>query len=209
MTPRAVLEGGIAELALTLPEGAQMRLENYAALLEKWNRTYNLTAIRDPLKIMTHHLLDSLAVIPHLPAGTVADVGSGAGLPGIPLAIAEPARCVAVNDANAKKTAFLKQAKIELALDNLAVHEGRVEQWRPAPGFDGVITRGFAELADFVASCRHLLVRGGMLLAMKGAYPREEIERLPADVDADDIVALRVPQLDAARHLVRMRLRAT
>jgi 16S rRNA (guanine527-N7)-methyltransferase len=208
MTPHAVLDQGLAELGLPLPEGGHQRLKNYAALLEKWNRTYNLTAIRDPLKIMTHHLLDSLCVVPHLPAGTLADIGSGGGLPGIPIAIVEPARQVAVNDANAKKAAFLKQAKIELALDNLAVHEGRVEHWRPAPGFDGVITRGFAELADFVASCRHLLAHGGLLLAMKGAYPREELARLPADVDAGDVVALRVPQLDAERHLVRMRLRA-
>ncbi|MSQ53999.1 MAG: 16S rRNA (guanine(527)-N(7))-methyltransferase RsmG [Betaproteobacteria bacterium] len=208
MTPRALLERGLAELALPLPADAQARLEDYAALLEKWNRTYNLTAIRDPLKIMTHHLLDSLCVVRYLPPGALADVGSGGGLPGIPIAIAEPARRVAINDANAKKAAFLKQAKIELALDNLTVHEGRVEQWQPAQGFDAVITRGFAELADFVASCRHLRARGGLLLAMKGAYPRDEIARLPGDVDADDIVALRVPQLDAERHLVRMRLRA-
>jgi 16S rRNA (guanine527-N7)-methyltransferase len=208
MTPHAALDQGLAELGLCLPEGARTRLMNYAALLEKWNRTYNLTAVRDPLKIVTHHLLDSLCVVPHLPAGTLADVGSGGGLPGVPIAIAEPARQVEVNDANAKKAAFLKQAKIELALDNLAVHEGRVEHWRPAPGFDGVITRGFAELADFVASCRHLLARGGLLLAMKGVYPREELARLPADVDASDVVALRVPQLRAERHLVRMRLRA-
>lgn len=207
MTPLAALDHGVVELGLSLPEGARARLLEYATLLEKWNRTYNLTAIRDPLKMMTHHLLDSLCVVPHLPPGTLADVGSGGGLPGIPIAIAQPARRVTVNDANAKKTAFLKQVKIELALDNLAVCEGRAELWRPRPGFDAVITRGFAELADFVASCRHLLARGGLLLAMKGAYPREELARLPANVDAGDIIALRVPRLDAERHLVRMRLR--
>ncbi len=207
MTPLAALDQGVLELGLSLPGGAQARLREYAALIEKWNRTYNLTAIRDPLKIMTHHLLDSLCVVPHLPPGTLADVGSGGGLPGIPIAIAQPERRVTVNDANAKKAAFLKQVKIELALDNLAVCEGRVEQWRPAPGFDAVITRGFAQLADFVASCRHLLARGGLLLAMKGAYPRDELARLPADVEVGDILALRVPGLEAERHLVRMGFR--
>lgn len=204
MTPATMLSQGVQQLGLALPAGAYEKLLAFAALLEKWNRTYNLTAIRDPRRIMTHHLLDALAVLPHVPAGALADIGSGGGLPGIPLAIAQPARPVALADANAKKAAFLKQALIELALPNGSVHEGRVEQWRPNAGFAVVISRGFAELAAFATACRHLLAAGGVLLAMKGAYPRDELTRLPAGIAARDILALKVPFLDAERHLVTL-----
>ena len=136
MTPRAALDLGLAELRLTLPDTARAQLMDYVTLLAKWNRTYNLTAIRDPLVMVGHHLLDSLAVVPHLPlptSGRIADAGSGAGLPGIPLAIARPDWHVALAEANQKKAAFLRQAAIELRLSNVEVHEGRVEAWRPQP----------------------------------------------------------------------------
>lgn len=206
-SPAALLDRGLDELALEMPATTSATLHAYAALLEKWNRTYNLTAIRDPLGMMTHHLLDSLAVIPHLPQGALADIGSGAGLPGIPIAIAQPARSVVLNDANAKKCAFLKQAKIELALGNVEVSEGRVQQWRPEAGFDAVISRAFTDLAAFAAACRHLLSRHGVLLAMKGAVPSAEIAQLPADVETRDVIRLRIPYLDAERHLVCLALR--
>jgi 16S rRNA (guanine527-N7)-methyltransferase len=206
--PAVLLERGLNELALAMPDASSAKLCAYATLLEKWNRTYNLTAVRDPRRMMTHHLFDSLAVVPHLPQGALADIGSGGGLPGIPIAIAQPARRIVLNDANAKKCAFLKQAKIELALDNLQVQEGRVEKWRPEGGFDAVISRAFADLAEFVAVCRHLLSRGGVMLAMKGALPSAELARLPADIEARDVIRLRVPFLDAERHLVCMGLRA-
>lgn len=150
--PRALLERGLAALGLPMPDDAPDRLLAYLGLLEKWNRTYNLTAIRDPLRMVTHHLLDSLAVLPHLPEGTLADVGAGGGLPGIPLAIAQPWRRVALNDANQKKAAFLKQAVIELQLANAEVHAGRVEAWHPVQRFACVITRGFAELAQIISA---------------------------------------------------------
>lgn len=204
MNPHALLAQGIDELGLALPDGTLPRLLAFAALLDKWNRTYNLTAIREPQRMTTHHLLDSLAVLPHLPEGRLADVGSGAGLPGVPIAAAQPARTVTLNDANAKKAAFLRQAKIELGLENVDVHEGRVERWHPHPGYDGVISRGFAELAAFAAACRHLLAPQGVLLAMKGAHPRAEMARLPADIRVQQVTELRVPFLDAERHLVRM-----
>ncbi|HEX9182018.1 MAG TPA: 16S rRNA (guanine(527)-N(7))-methyltransferase RsmG [Burkholderiales bacterium] len=205
MSARAALRGGLEALRLPLAESAQEKLLAYLELLAKWNKTYNLTAIRDPEKMVSHHLLDSLAVLPHLPAGALADVGSGGGLPGIPIAIAEPERAVTVNDANHKKAAFLQQAIIELRLANAQVHVSRVQAWRPAQRFACVIARGFAELADFIAACRHLLAPGGVLAAMKGVYPAEELARVPAGADCRDVRRLQVPLLEAERHLVLCR----
>jgi 16S rRNA (guanine527-N7)-methyltransferase len=205
MMPPAALRHGLTELGQPLAEAAQDKLIAYLELLAKWNKTYNLTAIRDPLQMISHHLLDSLAVRPHLPAGTLADVGSGGGLPGIPLAIAEPARRVTLNDANHKKAAFLQQAVIELKLANADVHTGRVQAWRPASPFACVISRGFAELAQFVAHCRHLVREGGVLAAMKGVYPQDELNRVPAGADCRDVRRLQVPSLGAERHLVLCR----
>jgi 16S rRNA (guanine527-N7)-methyltransferase len=198
MTPRAALDRGLGEMALALPAGAADRLLDYVALLAKWNRTYNLTAIRDPAAMVKQHLLDSLSVLPHLPLADdsrLADAGSGAGLPGIPLAIARPAWRVVLAESNQKKAAFLRQAAIELALGNVAVHEGRVEAWRPQPLFDVVISRAFAALEDFVAACRHLISPSGVLAAMKGTAP--ENRRAGCSV-----IGLQVPFLDAQRRLV-------
>lgn len=201
MTPQAALDGGLDELALGLAPGARELLLEYMALLQKWNRTYNLTAIRDPLDMVSHHLLDSLAVVAHLPmpenAARLADVGSGAGLPGIPIAIARPHWQVTLNDSNQKKTAFLRQAVIELRLANVQVHEGRVELWRPEPRFSLVISRAFAELQEFISTCRHLLAPGGVLAAMRGTHPSQP--------EAGQVVRLRVPFLNAERHLVLCR----
>ena len=202
MRPQAALDRGLAELGLELPAGARERLLDYVALLVKWNRTYNLTAIRDPLAMVAHHLLDSLAVLPHLPlagAGArLADAGSGAGLPGIPLALARPQWRVALAESSQKKAAFLRQAAIELALDNVEVHEGRVEAWRPATLFDVVISRAFAALTEFLALCRHLVAPSGVLAAMTGAAPA-------ALGPECSLIRLRVPTLDAQRHLVLCR----
>jgi 16S rRNA (guanine527-N7)-methyltransferase len=207
MSPQAALERGVVELALALPAGASERLLAYLGLLAKWNQTYNLTAIRDPLQAVSHHLLDSLAVLPGLSGceGALADVGSGGGLPGIPIAIAEPARRVTLNDASEKKGAFLRQAVIELGLSNATVHVGRVEDWRPAERFAVVISRGFASLVDFLAGCRHLVAPAGVLAAMKGVYPREELAQVPADCDCHEVRRLKVPMLEAERHLVLCR----
>jgi 16S rRNA (guanine527-N7)-methyltransferase len=205
MTPRAALEMGLAEMSFVLPESGNDKLLRYTELLAKWNRTYNLTAIRDPLEMITHHLLDSLAVVPHLAMpgkAALADVGSGGGLPGIPIAIARPEWQVTLNDANQKKAAFLRQAAIELSLPNVAVYEGRVETWNPAVRFAVVISRAFAELAHFIRACRHLVARDGVLAAMKGADPAGEIGRVPADCDCGRVIPLKVPLVDATRHLV-------
>jgi 16S rRNA (guanine527-N7)-methyltransferase len=208
MTPEAALDRGIGELAIALPGGAREKLLQYAALLTKWNRTYNLTAIRDPREMVSQHLLDSLAVLPHLPmvsGASLADIGSGSGAPGLPIAIARPDWQVTLNDANEKKSAFLRQAAIELQLANVTVHEGRAQAWQPTSGFQVAISRAFAELSEFIRTCRHLVAAGGWLAAMKGVFPQAELDGVPADCDCSRIVAIHVPLLDAARHLVLCR----
>ena len=193
------LHDGIAALGLGLPASAEAQLEAYLALLAKWNRTYNLSAIRDPAQMVTHHLLDSLALLPHLPPEleTLVDVGSGAGLPGLPLAIARPGTAVVSVEASQKKASFQQQAKIELGLTNLRVHCGRVEALQLQAG--AIVSRAFASLADFVAAAGHL---GDRLLAMKGLYPQAEIAALPATWRVETVLPLAVPGLDAERHLI-------
>ena len=202
MTPAAALAEGLGGLGLVLPEDASRKLLAYVDLLAKWNRTYNLTAIREPERMVSYHLIDSLAVLPHLPAGTLVDVGAGGGLPGIPIAIANPHVQVTLNDSNHKKGTFMQQAVIELGLKNVDVRVGRAEEWQPEVRFDGAISRAFAELADFIAACRHLVKPGGFFAAMKGLYPHEEIARVPSGVRCETVVRLDVPRVDGERHLV-------
>lgn len=262
------LSAGIAALGLALPDGAEAKLLAYLALLDKWNRVYNLTAVRDAERMVNHHLLDSLAAVPifdeilaarphpnpppsvapltptlsrlrergqtlspnrltgegasvGLRPPTAIDVGSGGGLPGIPLAIARPELQVTLIDSIAKKTAFLLQAKAELGLANLNVVTGRVEDFqpplpipppqagegdkagpKPINGYDVITSRAFSDLREFVTLTRHLLKPGGRWLAMKGLYPNEEIARLPDDVRVSADHALVVPGLGASRHLI-------
>jgi len=202
MTVEHQLTAGIAALGLSLPADAEAKLLAYLALLAKWNRVYNLTAVRDADRMVSHHLLDSLAAVPYFQGETVLDVGSGGGLPGVPLAIARPELQVTLIDSIAKKTAFLLQAKAELGLTNLSVVTGRVEDFRPETGFDVVTSRAFSDLKEFVTLTRHLLGPGGHWLAMKGLYPHEEIALLPAGVRVSADYALVIPGLEASRHLI-------
>ena len=205
MTSEEQLARGLAALGLDLPPSAQERLLAFAALLGKWNRVYNLTALRDETQVISHHLLDSLAVLPHLgDAKRLADIGSGGGLPGIPLAIARPQLPVALVESNQKKSAFEQQAKIELGLANVSVHCERAEAWQPEEKCDVVISRAFSDLAEFVKLTGHLLAEGGVLLAMKGVHPYEEIAQLPAGWRVADVIPLHVPGVEGARHLVRV-----
>ncbi|MFM0685064.1 16S rRNA (guanine(527)-N(7))-methyltransferase RsmG [Paraburkholderia strydomiana] len=204
-----LLTDGVGEVGLELSDVQLGKLLDYVALLAKWNAVYNLTAIRDPRQMLIQHILDSLSIVPHLAQrnpGTVLDVGSGGGLPGIVLAIVRPDWGVTVNDIVHKKTAFQAQAKAELGLTNLSVVTGRVETLRPgaevSAKFDVIVSRAFAELADFVTLARHLVAEQGAILAMKGVRPDDEIERLPAGAHVEQIVRLDVPFLDAERHLV-------
>ena len=184
---------------------ARNKLGAFLRLLVKWNRTYNLTAIREPERMVTHHVLDALSVLPHLPSRAgirILDVGSGPGVPGIPLALARPDWQFVLIDSSEKKTAFLQQAVIELGLANVEVVAERSEDYAPAAPFDVVISRAFADLADFAAAAAQHLAPDGRLYAMKGELPADEIARLPAGYHVVATPELAVPGLDAARHLV-------
>jgi 16S rRNA (guanine527-N7)-methyltransferase len=205
------LAAGLAELGVALPTDAPARLLAYVDLLAKWNRTYNLTAIREPARMITHHVLDALAILRHLPARAtlrVLDVGSGGGVPGIPLAIARPGWSVTLLDANSKKTTFLTQAAIDLQAANVRIATARIEAFVPDAPFDVVVSRAFSELADFAAGAARHVAHGGVLAAMKGVHPDEELAQLPDAIEVLDVPMLRVPGLDAARHLVLMRPRS-
>jgi 16S rRNA (guanine527-N7)-methyltransferase len=200
------LREGLAAMGLILSAEVQTRLLGYVALLKKWNATYNLTAIRDEGQMVTQHLLDSLSVLPVLEKSALAgrrwaDIGSGAGLPGIPLAIVQPDLDMSLIETVEKKSAFQRQAKIELGLTNVTVVNRRVEEV-PGGAFDAVISRAFADLADFVRLAGHLLKPGGRLYAMKGLLPEDEISRLPSGWAVVDCTRLNVPGLDAQRHLL-------
>jgi 16S rRNA (guanine527-N7)-methyltransferase len=194
------LAAGLAELGQALSEEAQGKLLAFRDLLLKWNKTYNLTALRDPAQAISHHLLDSLAILPHVGAGNLLDVGSGGGLPGIPLAIAKPELSVSMVDTVQKKATFLQQAAIELGLKNVTVNHARVEKIQGQ--YAQISSRAFAEIGLFVSLTRHLLAPDGRWLAMKGARPDDELKALPADITVEAIIPLTVPGLDAERHLI-------
>lgn len=194
------LPEGLAALGIDLPDAAQQQLLAFRDLLLKWNKTYNLTALRDPAQAISHHLLDSLAILPYVNGGALLDVGSGGGLPGIPLAIARPQLSVRMVDTVQKKATFLQQAAIQLGLKNVAVDHARVEEL--GGQYAQISSRAFAELKLFVELTRHLLAPGGRWLAMKGVRPDAEIAALPTDIVVDRIVPLSVPGLDAERHLI-------
>ena len=201
MTSAEQLKCGLIALGLTLGSDTQQRLLDYLALIDKWNRVYNLSAIRESEKMVSHHLLDSLAVAPHLPAGSLLDVGSGAGLPGIPLALACPKLQVTLLDSNHKKAAFLNQAVIELKLANAKVCAARVESLRTPERYQAIISRAFADIGEFLRLAGYLLAPGGVIAAMKGLYPYEEIDKLPPGYRLKQVLPLAVPGVEGARHL--------
>ena len=206
MTPAALLAAGIAEMGLDVSLEAQQNLLQYLSLLNKWNKVYNLTAVRDPLQMVTLHLLDSLSVLPHIQARNLLDVGSGGGLPGIVLAICLPQLKVTTIDTVQKKTIFMRQVKGELGLNNLEVEHARVENYLPSEKFEAIISRAFSDTALFVKLTEHLLAQNGKWLAMKGQVPHEELTSLAIKVNhaikIKNIVPLNVAGLDAERHLL-------
>lgn len=205
-TLRGMLAAGIQELDLAIQPAQIDLLMAYLDLLQKWNRVYNLTAVRDPQQMVVQHLLDSLAVVPAFAeAKNVLDVGAGGGLPGIVLAIALPNMQISLIDTVHKKTAFLTQVKAELGLANVKVITARVEALPASNSFDVITSRAFAELADFVNWSAHLLAEGGQFIALKGVKPDSEQAKLPAEWLVHKVVKLNVPQLDAERHLVFIR----
>jgi 16S rRNA (guanine527-N7)-methyltransferase len=201
-SPAIALADGLATLGIEPGADKLARLMAYLDLLQKWNAVYNLTAIREPRQWISHHLLDSISIFRYLPAGSLADIGTGAGFPGLPLALVDPDRPVTLVEANQKKSAFLTQVVGELGLANVRVVRQRVEEVPPEHHFAAVTSRAFADLADFARLAGHLLAPGGLLLAMKGLFPHEELARLPAGFVCLSVEALKVPGLDATRHLV-------
>ena len=197
------LAAGLDGLGIALPESAQTKLLDFRDLLLKWNKTYNLTALRDPAQAVSHHLLDSLAILPHVGEGALLDVGSGGGLPGIPLAIARPALPVSLVDTVQKKATFLQQAAIQLGLANVQAHHARVEEM--SGQYAQISSRAFADLRLFVELTRHLLAPGGRWLAMKGVQPQDELAGLPAWIAVEAVLPLQVPGLAAERHLIIMK----
>jgi 16S rRNA (guanine527-N7)-methyltransferase len=196
------LSQGLEQLAVSNPEEIKQKLIAFIALLNKWNRVYNLTAIRDPEKMVTHHVLDSLAVAPFIQGADVLDVGSGAGLPGVPLAIVSPARQFVLIDSNAKKTRFIQQAKVELGLNNVVVETTRAERYHPTHLFDTVISRAFSSISQFILTAAALCKPGGVIIAMKGEYPTAELQDIPNGYSIKAILAVEVPLLVAQRHIV-------
>jgi 16S rRNA (guanine527-N7)-methyltransferase len=199
---RKLLVDGVDRLGLSLSDTAVDTLLEYVALLDRWNQAYNLTAIRDRQQMITHHLLDSLAIAGFVKGPRVLDMGTGPGLPGIPLAIALPDISFVLLDSNGKKTRFLVQAKSALGLDNIEVVHSRVEAYQPGTEFDTITARAFATLETMLGRSRHLCAPGGRYLLMKGRMPQDELGAVPADFIVQQTVPLQVPGVDGERHLI-------
>ncbi len=200
---RPLLKSGIEQLNLTLSESQIEKLMSYLTLLQKWNKVYNLTAIRDPKEMLIKHILDSLAIVAHIEGERLIDVGTGGGLPGIPLAICFPDKQVDLLDSNSKKTRFLIQAKAELGLTHTKVIHSRVEEYQPDPLYDGVVSRAFAAMEDMLHWTNHLIPAGGCWWAMKAQKDFEDLSKLPDSVQIEKVIDLKVPLLEAERMLVK------
>jgi len=202
--PADLLEDGILELGLEERLGGDELLMEFVTELMNWNRVYNLTSVRKPTDIVTRHILDSLSILEHLRGDRILDVGTGAGLPGIPLAIACPEREFVLLDSSSKKLRFVQQTLGILKLDNVTLENARVDEYRPNSLYDTIVCRAFSDLPDFYRNTSHLCNSGGCMLAMKGVYPMTEVESLEDKSIISDVVSLKVPGLDAERHLVKM-----
>ncbi|AOY48628.1 16S rRNA (guanine(527)-N(7))-methyltransferase RsmG [Vibrio cholerae] len=200
---RVKLDALISKTSLTVTEQQREQLVGYVQMLDKWNKAYNLTSVRDPMEMLVKHILDSLVVSPHLVGERFIDVGTGPGLPGIPLAIMHPDKEFVLLDSLGKRIRFLKQVIHELKINNVLPVQSRVEEFDPESGFDGVLSRAFASMTDMVNWCQHLpKPNGGVFLALKGVRPDDEITLLPEWCSVTDIKALQVPELEGERHLV-------
>ncbi|MBK0080953.1 MULTISPECIES: 16S rRNA (guanine(527)-N(7))-methyltransferase RsmG [Kosakonia] len=192
----------LAEAGISLSDQQQQQLVAYVEMLHKWNKAYNLTSVRDPNEMLVRHILDSIVVAPHLQGTRFIDVGTGPGLPGIPLSIVRPESHFTLLDSLGKRVRFLRQVQHELKLTNIEPVQSRVEDFPAEPPFDGVISRAFASLNDMVSWCHHLPGEAGRFYALKGQLPEDEIALLPAGLAVESIVELKVPHLEGERHLV-------
>lgn len=193
------------EAGISLTDHQKTQLVAYVDMLNKWNKAYNLTSVRDPNEMLIRHILDSIVVAPHLQGQRFIDVGTGPGLPGIPLSIVRPESHFTLLDSLGKRVRFLRQVQHELKLENITQVQSRVEEFPAEPPFDGVISRAFASLTDMVTWCKHLPAENGRFYALKGQRPDDEISQLPTEFSVENIVELRVPHLEGERHLVTIR----
>ena len=195
----------LADAGISLTDHQKNQLIAYVEMLHKWNKAYNLTSVRDPNEMLVRHILDSIIVAPHLQGERFIDVGTGPGLPGIPLSIVRPLAHFTLLDSLGKRVRFLRQVQHELKLDNITPVQSRVEEFPAEPPFDGVISRAFASLNDMVSWCHHLPGEEGRFYALKGQLPEDEIASLPAEFCVESVVRLQVPHLEGERHLVVIR----
>ncbi len=198
---------GLQKLHINEQEAKIEKQLAFIRLLHKWNKAYNLTAVKDINQMVTKHLLDSLVILPYINGESLLDVGTGAGLPGVPLALCLPEKKFTLLDGNGKKTRFIKQAIIELGMDNIEVVNARVEKYIPDNKFDIITSRAFSTIADFISLTKHLLKDSGQYLAMKGIDPQEEISKIDPDFFCKEVVSLKVPGLEAERNLVQILVR--
>lgn len=191
----------LAQTTLTIPAEQQQQLVALVGMLHKWNKAYNLTSVRDPQQMLSRHIMDSLVVLPYLNGQRFIDVGTGPGLPGLPLAITAPDKEFVLLDSLGKRVRFIRQVCHELGLNNVTAVQSRVEDYQPELPFDGVISRAFASLSDMLNWCGHLPAKHGKFLALKGVYPTQELEDIPAEFQMEEIIRLQVPEADGERHL--------
>lgn len=200
---RTQLDSLIAQTSLEVSERQREQLVGYVEMLNKWNKAYNLTSVREPSDMLVKHILDSIVVSPHLQGQRFIDVGTGPGLPGIPLAIMNPEMDFTLLDSLGKRIRFIKQVLHELKIENVTPVQSRVEEFQPQDKFDGVLSRAFASMLDMLEWCHHLpKTQTGRFMALKGQLPQDEIEQLPEWCSVTDIKALQVPELEGERHLV-------
>lgn len=192
----------IAQTDLQVTEQQAEQLVGYVALLHKWNKAYNLTSVRDPHEMLVKHIMDSIVVSPHLHGERFIDVGTGPGLPGIPLAIMNPDKAFTLLDSLGKRIRFIRQVIHELGIKNVTPVQSRVEEFQPEQGFDAVLSRAFASMNDMVSWCRHLPAEHGCFLALKGQFNQQEVAELPEWCSVTEVKSLQVPELDGERHLV-------
>ncbi|PHI37324.1 16S rRNA (guanine(527)-N(7))-methyltransferase RsmG [Pseudoalteromonas sp. GCY] len=192
----------LADTSIELSEQQKQQLVEYVQLLDKWNKAYNLTSVRDPKEMMVKHIMDSLVVAPHLTGSNYIDVGTGPGLPGMVLAIARPDINFVLLDSLGKRVRFLMQVKHGLGIENVTPVQSRVEEYQPSVKLDGVLSRAFASLQDMIQWCSHLIDNQGVFIALKGQYPADELEQLPNGVSLSQDISLVVPKLEGERHLI-------
>ncbi len=200
----ALLDEYLAEINLTATEQQKKQIISFVEMLNKWNKAYNLTSVRDPKQMLIRHIMDSLAVSNHLVGKRFIDVGTGPGLPGIPLAIMNPDKHFVLLDSLGKRIRFQRQVQFDLGIDNFSSVEGRVEAYEPKEKFDGVLSRAFASIADMLHWCQHLPADDGCYYALKGQLAKDEIAKIPQRYQITDIIKLSVPRLDEQRHLIRI-----